>query len=118
VTVVVPQRDLWWQAQRIAVPDSADLEVRHRRGVVRLPYELGPDEPAGHLVAAWVCCDPACGGVSLNWAGLDRDHGCCDTPRLKDSVFRAVGEHRADWGRVGRLGYFHGDFTDFWEPGS
>lgn len=113
-----PDRDLWWQAQRITVPDTGDWTARHRRGVVRLPWDLG-DRVAGQLVDAWVCCDPACGGVELNAAVLDLNHLCCDRipccPKHPEPRWRA--EHHVGLGTVGFTGSYHGWFTPYWEPG-
>src|SRR5687768_11072396 len=69
-----------WAEVRVQAPDTDDHAARHQRGVVRLPWDLGPDALAGALVPAWVCCDPACGGVELGEAVLEINHGCC-TPR-------------------------------------
>lgn len=111
-----PERDLWWAAQRIAAPDTADYAARHRRGFVRLPYDLGPNSGGmvGDLVEAWVCCDPACGGVELGEYVLEMNHDCC--PPL------GIGR-RPSRGRVptrgcrARRGFYHGPFTAWWEPG-
>lgn len=113
-----PERDLWWAAQRIAVPDTDDHTARHRRGVVRLPYDVNDDfgYVEGALVEAWVCCDPACGGVELNWAGLDTNHGCCTLPWLLNQRSAYRGQHRAGLGRIHFTGYYHGEYTAWWEP--
>jgi len=112
-----PERDLWWEALRIAAPDTDDHAARHRRGKVRLPYDLGPDEPAGMLVDAWVCCDPACGGVELGEYVLEINHGCC-VPVRCCAEHAARGRHsRGRRHRTGRgVTYYHGPFTPFWEP--
>lgn len=114
-----PERDLWWHAQRIAAPDTTDPVERHRRGVVRLPYDLN-DEPAGTLVPAWVCCDPACGGVELSQIVLEQNHGCCVPPRCCppcDAAWTPPRRHMVGLGRVYFRGWFHGPFTAWWEPG-
>jgi hypothetical protein len=109
-----PDRDLWWHAQRIAAPDVADYTERHRRGVVRLPWDVGPERRAGQLVAAWVCCDPACGGVELGEYVLELNHDCCD----QYGRWRALpqGQHLTGLGRIHFRGFYHGPFTAFWEP--
>jgi hypothetical protein len=115
-----PQRDLWWHAQRIAVPDTGDWTARHQRGVVRLPYDVG--QPAGTLVPAWVCCDPGCGGVELGWSVLELNHGCCGftlrgNPVLNGGRPERRGVHRTGLGTVHFRGFHHGPFTAWWEPG-
>lgn len=109
-----PDRDLWWHAQRIAAPDVDDHTTRHRRGVVRLPYDV-VGGAAGNLVEAWVCCDPACGGVELGEHVLEINHSCCVYRSLRP--YRPLRRHMAGRDRIGWPGYYHGPFTAFWEPG-
>jgi hypothetical protein len=108
-----PERDLWWHALRISAP-GGDYTTRHRRGLVRLPYELNADNLAGQLVEAWVCCDPACGGVELGKWILNQNHGCC-WEGFKHRV-RPQGRHLACYGMAHFRGFHHGPFTAFWEP--
>lgn len=107
-----PNRDLWWHALRIAAPEG-DFTTRHRRGGVRLPYECGPDEPAGALVEAWVCCDPACGGVEMGAHVLGLNHHCCDE---FDPDPHADRQHTVGLGFLHFTGFYHGPFTAWWEP--
>lgn len=114
-----PERDLWWHAQRITVPDTDDHTARHQRGSVRLPYDLNADfgHVAGALVPAWVCCDPACGGVELGEHVLNINHGCCDVIRCgchPKPTWR--GQHRTGLGGPHFTGYHDGPFTAWWEP--
>lgn len=115
-----PARDLWWAAQRITVPDTTDWTARHRRGSVRLPWAIG-DEPAGTAVAAWVCCDPACGGVELGDHVLQLNHACCGAnlcaglPTFQGALPELRGIHRGAGTSHGR-GWYHGPFTAWWEP--
>jgi hypothetical protein len=108
-----PDRDLWWQALRIAAPDAGDHTARHRRGRVRLPWELGERSggSAGQVVEAWVCCDPQCGGVELDPGWLAIQHGCCDPygPELSD-------RRHTSWGALWHVGWYHGPYTAWWEP--
>lgn len=114
MTVLAPERDLWWHAQRIAAPDTTDYTARHRRGLVRLPYDLHPDHRAGQLVTAWVCCDPGCGGVELGEFVLELNHDCCG----QYGYWRALPQqrHLTGFGRLNFTGWHHGPFTPFWEP--
>ena len=115
-----PDRDLWWHAQRIAAPDGADFTARHRRGHVVLPYDLGEHSGgfAGDRVEAWVCCDPQCGGVELGEAALETNHCCCPSPRYAASTGWAPRRrHMVGRGRLRFAGFYHGPFTDWWEPG-
>lgn len=116
--VAAPERDLWWAAQRIAAPDTSDFEARHRRGVVRLPYDLGPRSGgmAGDVVTAWVCCDPACGGVELNRDTLQLNHGCCGHASCACHPAAPQRRHTAGLGTVHFAGSYLGPFTDWWEP--
>jgi len=109
-----PQRDLWWAAQRIAAPETGDHTARHRRGIVRLPYDLGEHSGghAGDLVEAWVCCDPACGGVELGQHVLQLNHHCCDLAG-PDPADR---QHTVGLGWLHFTGFHHGPFTAWWEP--
>jgi len=117
-----PVRDLWWHARRIAVPDTTDWTARHQRGVIRLPYAIDADRPAGVLVPAWVCCDPACGGVEIGECVLQLNHACCGVelhcgmPTRKDGRAEQLGLHRVGLGHVWFEGYYHGPFTAWWEP--
>lgn len=114
-----PERDLWWAAQRIAAPDVEDFDQRHQRGLIRLPYDINMGA-AGDLVNAWVCCDPACGGVAVNAGGLVRDHACCNESwSLASALAARVPQrmHKAGLGTVHFTGYHHGPFTAWWEPG-
>lgn len=117
-----PERDLWWAAQRITVPDTTDWTARHRRGAVRLPWTIG-EQREGDLVPAWVCCDPACGGVELGDATLQLNHACCGVclcnglPTFKGAPAERRGMCRAGFGTLHYRGWFHGPFTPFWEPG-
>ena len=115
-----PERDLWWAAQRIAAPDTDDHTARHRRGVVRLPWTLDADlgQFAGTLVEAWVCCDPACGGVELGESVLELNHNCCTSPRYNSNHLRSHPQrkHVAGWGRINASGFHHGPYTAHWEP--
>lgn len=108
-----------WAAVRAQIPDTDDHAARHRRGVVRLPYEINPEpgERAGDLAEAWVCCDPACAGVELNQWDLDRNHGCCDRQMFVGQRSFVRGRHRVGLGRVHFHGYYHGPYTAYWEPG-
>lgn len=110
-----PERDLWWHALRIAAPDADDFAARHRRGAVRLPWDLGELGAAGTLVEAWVCCDPLCGGVELGQTVLEINHSCCTPLRYirppSAPVWRPARRHM-----VGSDGYHHGPYTAFWEP--
>lgn len=113
-----PERDLWWQAQRIAAPDTTDLTARHQRGIVRLPYAIAFHD-AGELVGAWVCCDPLCGGVELNQGLLETNHACCIPARCCTdcaATCKPLRRHMADHGTMRRKGYHHGPFTAWWEP--
>ena len=103
-----PERDLWWAAQRIAAPDTDDHTDRHQRGVVRLPWTLEP-HPAGTLRPAWVCCDPACGGVELGEFVLNLNHGCCK-PSYVNGPWFVSRSCRS------RGGFHHGPYTAWWEP--
>lgn len=114
-----PDRDLWWAALRIAAPDTGNLTARHQRGAIRLPYPIAFHD-AGELVAAWVCCDPACGGVELNQGLLETNHACCVPARCCadcGAAWRPLRRHMADYGTVRATGFHHGPFTAFWEPG-
>lgn len=107
-----PQRDLWWEALRIAAPDTGDHTARHRRGAVRLPWDLGDDGHAGQLIEAWVCCDPACGGVELGEHTLNLNHHCCDLYEPDPADRR----HTVGLGWLHFRGWFHGPYTAWWEP--
>lgn len=112
-----PERDLWWAAQRIAAPDTDDFTTRHRRGAVRLPWDLGAAGADGQLVEAWVCCDPVCGGVELGQAVLEINHSCCTPLRCgRGSATRPARRHMQGVDSVGFTGYHHGPYTAFWEP--
>lgn len=116
-----PERDLWWHALRIAAPDTDDdFEVRHRRGAVRLPWDLGEAGVAGQLVDAWVCCDPLCGGVELGQTVLEINHSCCTPLRCACTAcagaWKPARRHMAGLGRRNFDGYHHGPYTAFWEP--
>ena len=107
-----------WAAARTQAPDVDDHTARHRRGLVRLPYDLGEHSGgfAGQLVEAWVCCDPVCGGVELGAAVLDINHGCCELPRFVGQRAAGRGLHRVGHGRVGFRGFYHGPLTPYWQP--
>lgn len=102
---------LTWQA-----PDTDDHTARHQRGAIRMPWASGPDTLAGDLVAAWVCCDPACGGVEGGRHVLDLNHGCCDVVRVRGDRVRVRGRHRAGLGTVHGTGRYHGPLTAHWLP--
>lgn len=106
-----PERDLWWEATLRAAPDVSDFTERHRRGVVRLPWTVTAGN-AGAAVEAWVCCDPACGGVELNDHRLSLNHGCCYQWAPDDGDRR----HAVGLGALWFHGYYHGPFTAWWEP--
>lgn len=101
---------LTWQA-----PDVDDHTARHQRGAILLPYRVH-DADAGDLVAAWVCCDPACGGVEGGPHVLDINHGCCDLPRLGTQRAPVRGRHRVGLGTVHFTGRHHGPLTQHWLP--
>lgn len=107
--------DMWADA-RAQAPDTDDHQARHRRGVVRLPYDLGEHGQAGQLVDAWVCCDPACGGVELGEHVLDINHGCCDVHRFVGQGALQRGHHRVGLGTVHFTGHHHGPHTPYWQP--
>jgi hypothetical protein len=99
-----PERDLWWAAQRLAPDELEDYVARHQRGHVRLPYDLGPGQLTGAIVAAWVCCDPECGGVELSERVLHINHFCCGRDTYLQRRCKAAG------------GAYRGPFTAHWEP--
>ena len=116
-----------WASQRCTAPATDDFVRRHRRGVIRMPFDLqDAHEPkrAGDLVTAWVCCDPACGGVELSEHGLQREHRCCVPVRTcADCTMRQccprhppARRHMAGTGHTWFTGFVHGMFTPFWEP--
>jgi hypothetical protein len=94
------------RSNRSQAPDTDDHTARHQRGFVRLASDLGEHSGgfAGDLVPAWVCCDPACGGVELNEHVLAINHLCCH---------RNTATQRRCKSRTGR---YHGPFTARWEP--
>ncbi|AGL19518.1 hypothetical protein [Actinoplanes sp. N902-109] len=95
-----------WASTRIQAPHADDFEARHRRGRVRLPYDLGQHSGgyAGQLVDAWVCCDPGCGGVELGPVQLERNHFCCHRNTTPQRTCMA------------RDGHYYGPFTPYWQP--
>jgi hypothetical protein len=113
--------DLWWHALRIAAPDTDDFTARHRRGHVVLPWDLGEAGAPGQPVPAWVCCDPACGGVELGESVLEINHSCCTPLRCRCDAcvgaWRPARRHMAGLGRAHFTGWHHGPYTAFWEPG-
>lgn len=99
--------DVWAAARADTRPDMVDdFLTHHRRGYVRLPYEINPDpgEREGDLVEAWVCCDPACAGVELNIYDLDRNHCCCHMDTAVQRKCKAP------------AGYYNGEYTAYWQP--
>lgn len=104
--MTAPVLDLW-APLRTQAPDADDYTARHRRGTVRMPFADSMSRE-GDLVAAWVCCDPACGGVALSADLLRQAHDCCaggDRGR----------HHAGSWWVHFRLPY-HGEFTALWQP--
>lgn len=112
---VPPPLDMWAEA-RAAVPQAEDFTARHQRGTVTLPWTINPvpGERQGDVLPAWVCCDPACGGVELDEWSLDREHGCCDPHRTGQQAVR--GWHRVGLGRAGFRGFTHGPYAPYWAP--
>lgn len=103
----IPDRDLWWDAVRRNAPEG-DFTTRHRRGTTLVPN--GASESYIWRAEAYVCCDPACGGVELGEHTLWINHGCCNP---FGATYR---RHMVGLGRVGFTGYYHGPFTAWWEP--
>lgn len=100
---------LTWQA-----PATDDYVLRHQRGAIRMPWASGPATVAGELVEAWVCCDPACGGVEGSRHILELNHACCPPPGWPYP--RQSGRHYADFGTVHATGRYHGPLTEHWLP--
>jgi hypothetical protein len=109
-----PERDLWWHALRIAAPDTDDFTARHRRGFVRLPWDLGEAGAIGQLVEAWVCCDTGCGGVELGQTVLEINHSCC-TP-LRCTCTACAGAWSPARRHMACGMRHHGPYTAFWQP--